>query len=51
MVRLCSMAWPRVTETRVCHRSGDRFEKLETEYLGVDPRGDVRDEYVTRYAG
>lgn len=37
----------RVTETRVCHRSGDRFEKLKTEYLGVDPEGDVRNEYVT----
>ena len=37
----------RVTETRVCHRSGDRFEKLKTEYLGVDPGGDVRNEYVT----
>src|SRR5262245_39064573 len=37
----------RVTETRVCHRSGDRFEKLKTEYLGVDPSGDVRNEYVT----
>jgi len=36
----------RVTETRVCHRSGDRFEKLKTEYLGVDPGGDVRNEYV-----
>ena len=41
----------RVTETRVCHRSGDRFEKLKTEYLGVDPEGDVRNEYVTRCAG
>jgi hypothetical protein len=38
---------PRVTETRVCHRSGDRFEKLKTEYLGVDADGDVRNEYVT----
>ena len=37
----------RVTETRVCHRSSDRFEKLKTEYLGVDPGGDVRNEYVT----
>ena len=37
----------RVTETRVCHRSGDRFEKLKTEYLGADPGGDVRNEYVT----
>jgi hypothetical protein len=37
----------RVTETRVCHRSGNRFEKLKTEYLGVDPGGDVRNEYVT----
>ena len=37
----------RVTETRVCHRSGDRFEKLKTEYLGVDDGGDVRNEYVT----
>ena len=37
----------RVTETRVCHRSGDRFEKLKTEYLGVDPGGDVRNEYVS----
>src|SRR5262245_41665733 len=37
----------RVTETRVCHRSGDRFEKLKTEYLGVDADGDVRNEYVT----
>ena len=37
----------RVTETYVCHRSGDRFEKLKTEYLGVDPGGDVRNEYVT----
>jgi hypothetical protein len=37
----------RVTEARVCHRSGDRFEKLKTEYLGVDPGGDVRNEYVT----
>ena len=37
----------RVTETRVCHRSGDRFEKLKTEYPGVDPGGDVRNEYVT----
>jgi hypothetical protein len=37
----------RVTETRVCHRSGDRFEKLKTEYLGVDSDGDVRNEYVT----
>jgi hypothetical protein len=36
----------RVTETRVCHRSGDRFEALKTEYLGVDPGGDVRNEYV-----
>jgi hypothetical protein len=37
----------RVTETRVCHRSGDRFEALKSEYLGVDPGGDVRNEYVT----
>jgi len=37
----------RVTETRVCHRSGDRFEALKTEYLGVDPGGDVRNDYVT----
>jgi len=37
----------RVTETRVCHRSGDWFEKLKIEYLGVDPGGDVRNEYVT----
>jgi hypothetical protein len=37
----------RVTETRVCHRSDDRFERLKTEYLGVDPGGDVRNEYVT----
>jgi hypothetical protein len=37
----------RVTETRVCHRSDDRFEKLKTEYLGVDSGGDVRNEYVT----
>ena len=37
----------RVTETRVCHRSGDGFEKLKTEYLGVDDGGDVRNEYVT----
>jgi hypothetical protein len=37
----------RVTETYVCRRSGDRFEKLKTEYLGVDPGGDVRNEYVT----
>jgi hypothetical protein len=37
----------RVTETRVCHRSGDRFEKLKTEYLEVDADGDVRNEYVT----
>jgi len=37
----------RVTETRVCHRSGDRFEALKAEYLGVDPGGDVRNEYVT----
>lgn len=37
----------RVTETRVCHQSGDRFEKLKTEYLGVDSGGDVRNEYVT----
>ncbi len=36
----------RVAETRVCHRSGERFEKLKTEYLGVDPGGDVRNEYV-----
>jgi hypothetical protein len=36
----------RVTETQVCHRSGDRFEKLKTEYLGVDSGGDVRNEYV-----
>jgi hypothetical protein len=36
----------RVTETHVCHRSGERFEKLKTEYLGVDPGGDVRNEYV-----
>jgi hypothetical protein len=41
----------RVTETCVCHRSGDRFEKLKTEYLGVDPGGDVRNEYVTPCAG
>ena len=37
----------RVTETYVCHRSNDRFERLKTEYLGVDPSGDVRNEYVT----
>jgi hypothetical protein len=37
----------RVTETRVCHRSGDGFEKLKTEYLEVDPGGDVRNEFVT----
>ena len=37
----------RVTEARVCHRSGDSFEKLKTEYLGVDDGGDVRNEYVT----
>jgi hypothetical protein len=36
----------RVTETHVCHRWGERFEKLKTEYLGVDPGGDVRNEYV-----
>lgn len=37
----------RVTETRVCHRSGERFEKLKIDYLGVDPGGDVRNEYIT----
>jgi hypothetical protein len=37
----------RVTETRVCRRSRDRFEKLKTEYLGVDSGGDVRNEYIT----
>ena len=37
----------RVTEARVCHRSGYSFEKLKTEYLGVDDGGDVRNEYVT----
>jgi len=37
----------RVTETRVCRGSDDRFEKLKTEYLGVDPGGDVRNDYVT----
>jgi len=37
----------RVTETHVCHRSGDSFEKLKIEYLGVDPGGDVRNEYIT----
>ena len=36
----------RVTETRVCQRSGDRFEEFKTEYLGIDPGGDVRNEYV-----
>jgi hypothetical protein len=41
----------RVTETRVCHRSGDRFEALKTEYLEVDPGGDVRNEYVTPLRG
>ena len=41
------MLGQRVTETRVCHRSGDRFEALKTEHLGVDPGGDVRNEYVT----
>jgi hypothetical protein len=37
----------RVTETHVCHRSGDRFEALKTEHLEVDPGADVRNEYVT----
>ena len=41
----------RVTETRVCHRSGDRFEALKTEYLGVDPGGDVRNDTSLRCAG
>ena len=36
-----------MTETRVCHGSGDRFEALKTEHLEIDPGGDVRNEYVT----
>ena len=34
----------RVTDTGARHRSGDRFEKLKTEYLGADPGGDVRND-------
>ena len=43
-VRLCFIPWSACDRNQ---RSGDRFEKLKTEYLGVDDGGDVRNEYVT----
>jgi hypothetical protein len=37
---------PRVTETRVCHRKGDKFEQLHTENLSVESGGDTRNQYI-----
>jgi hypothetical protein len=37
---------PRVTEASVFHREGSAFEKLDTEDLRVETKGDVRNEYV-----
>lgn len=37
----------RVTETSVCHWTGDHFEPLTTENLSVDPGGDARNQYIT----
>jgi len=37
---------PRVTDTYVCRRVGNRFEEIKTEDLTVDAGGDVRNEYV-----
>ncbi|HEV2965969.1 MAG TPA: hypothetical protein VGW97_03580, partial [Chthoniobacterales bacterium] len=37
---------PRVTETSVFHREGSAFEKLDTEDLRVETKGDVRNEYI-----
>jgi hypothetical protein len=37
---------PRVTEASVFHREGSAFEKLDTEDLRVETKGDVRNEYI-----
>lgn len=37
---------PRVTETYVCRKAGNRFEEIKTEDLTVEAGGDVRNEYV-----
>jgi hypothetical protein len=36
----------RVTETRVCRRKGDKFEKLNIENLSVESGGDTRNQYI-----
>ena len=43
---LCNSAGPRVSETEVYHRSGEKFDELKTEDLRVDVKGDVRNEYI-----
>jgi hypothetical protein len=37
---------PRVTDTYVCRRVGNRFEEIKTEGLTVDAGGEVHNEYV-----
>jgi hypothetical protein len=37
---------PRVTDTYVCRRVGNRFQDIKTENLTVEAGGDVRNEYV-----
>jgi hypothetical protein len=36
----------RVTETSVYHQTGDKFEPIDTEKLGVSPGGDARNQYI-----
>lgn len=43
---LCYSEGPRVSETEVYHRSGEKFDELKTEDLRVDVKGDVRNEYI-----
>jgi hypothetical protein len=43
---LSNSSGPRVSDTEVYHRSGDKFDELKTEDLRADVKGDIRNEYV-----
>lgn len=43
---LCYSEGPRVSETEVYHRSGEKFDALKTDELRVEVKGDVRNEYI-----
>src|SRR6185295_8541697 len=43
---LCYSEGPRVSETEVYHRSGEKFDALKTEELRVNVKGSVRNEYI-----